>query len=66
MIRFLGTVVFIFLPLIIASLIIGRRMEESEERVSRDLKIREGMKALGGRVRNLEKIRSDRKERRGE
>ena len=65
MIRFLGIIVFIFLPLLITALIIGRRMEGHDEREDRDLAIREGMKALKHRVLNLERIRSYRRERRG-
>lgn len=64
MINFLGTFLFIFLPLLIAALIIGRRMEGHEEKADRDQAIREGLKALKLRVLNLEKIRSYRRERR--
>ncbi|RKX78181.1 MAG: hypothetical protein DRP60_05710 [Spirochaetes bacterium] len=65
MIKFIGIIVFIFLPLLITALIIGRRMEGHDEREDRDLAIREGVKALKLRVLNLERIRSYRRERRG-
>ncbi len=65
MIRFLGIIVFIFLPLLVTALVIGRRMEGHEEREDRDLAIKEGMNALKRRVLNLERIRSYRRERRG-
>ena len=55
MIKFLGVIIFIFLPILIAALIIGRKMEGHEERENRDLAIREGMKALRLRVSNLER-----------
>ena len=65
MIRFLGIIVFIFLPLLVTALVIGRRMEGNGEREDRDLAIKEGMNALKRRVLNLERIRSYRRERRG-
>jgi len=65
MIKVLGTLVFIFLPILIAAVIMGRKMEGYEERENRDLAIREGIKALKLRVKNIERIRSYRRERRG-
>ncbi len=65
MINFLGILVFILLPLLITALVVGRKLEENEERVDRDLAIREGLKALKRRVLNLERLRSSRRERRG-
>jgi len=65
MIKVLGTLVFIFLPILFAAVIMGRKMEGNEEREDRDMAIRKGIKALKLRVMNLERIRSYRRERRG-
>ena len=65
MLKLLGVLVFIFVPLLIAALVVGRKLEENEERVDRDRAIRDGIKALKRRVLNLEKLRSARRERRG-
>ncbi len=46
MIKFLGIIVFIFLPLLLTALVIGRRMEGYDEREDRDLAIRKGVRAL--------------------
>lgn len=65
MLKLLGVLVFIFVPLLIAALVVGRKLEENEERVDRDRAIKGGMNALKRRVLNLEKLRSARRERRG-
>ena len=65
MLKFLGVLIFIFAPLLIVALVVGRKLEENEERVDRDRAIREGMYALKRRILNLEKLRSARRERRG-
>jgi hypothetical protein len=63
MVKFFGILVFIFAPLILVGLAVGRKLEENEERIDRDRAIREGMTALKKRILNLEKIRSVRRER---
>ena len=65
MLKLVGLLVFIFVPLLIAALVAGRKLEESGVRDDRDLAIREGINALKRRVMNLEKLRSARRERRG-
>jgi len=63
MVKFFGILVFIFAPLILIGLAVGRKLEENEERIDRDRAIKEGMLALKRRILNLEKIRSVRRER---
>jgi hypothetical protein len=65
MIRFLGILIFIFAPLLIAALVVGRKLEDNGVREDRDMAIREGLNALKRRVLTLEKLRSARRERRG-
>jgi CHASE1-domain containing sensor protein len=65
MIKFLGILVVILLPLIVAAVAIGRRLEASDVKMERDRAIRDGMNALKRRVMNLERLRGARRERRG-
>ena len=65
MIKFLGILVVILLPLILVAVTIGRRLEASDVKMERDRAIRDGMEALKRRVLNLEKLRGARRERRG-
>lgn len=64
MLKFLGVLIFIFTPLLIAALVVGRKLEENEVREDRDRAIRDGINALKHRVLNLEKLRTARRERR--
>lgn len=63
MVKVLGILVFIFAPLILIGLVVGRKLEENEERIDRDRAVKEGMAALKKRILNLGKIRSLRRER---
>jgi Tfp pilus assembly protein PilO len=65
MIKFLGVLMVILSPLLIAALVIGRKLEENEVRSERDRAIRDGFQALKYRIMNLEKLRRTRRERRG-
>ena len=65
MIKFLGILLLIVAPLLIAASAIGRRLEANDVRMERDRAIKDGMEALKRRVLNLEKLRASRRERRG-
>ncbi len=65
MVKFLGILALIVLPLVLIALYLGRRMEDNESRVDNDRAIREGMQALKRRVLNIEKLREARREKRG-
>ncbi len=62
MIKFLGIVLLLLLPLILIALYLGRRMEDNEDKADNDQAIREGLKALKRRILNIEKLRDSRRE----
>ena len=65
MVKFLGILILIILPLVLVALYLGRRMEDNESRHENDQAIRDGMQALKRRVLNIEKLRGARREKRG-
>lgn len=65
MIKLLGFLLFILGPLFIIALVVGRKLEDNGVRDDRDMAIREGINALKRRVLTLEKLRSNRQEKRG-
>jgi len=65
MIKFVGILVFILLPLLLVALAVGRKLEENDVRAERDRAIRDGVHALKRRVLNLERLRTARRERSG-
>ena len=64
MVKFLGVLVLVLLPLLLIAMAVGRRMEEAQERQDRDRAIKDGITALKRRIFNLETLRRAREERR--
>jgi hypothetical protein len=61
---FFFVLMIILVPLFFIALAVGRRAESEEQRSDRDQAIREGVKALKERIKNLETLRQARREKR--
>ena len=53
MFKFLGVIIFLFASFLLLALVLGRKLENNEERSRRDDAIRDGLSALKDRIGNL-------------